>query len=349
VHLNFGAYKSFLDMAVDLKIVRAINLSGGFGTTPIAAHLALPRSIRNRIAPFMNMNWEGVEDPGFAARRADELATAVEHGYAGLKISKALGLGVKIDDEFLAVDDPRLDPIFERAGELGVPVAMHTADPKAFFEAPGPDNERNAELSLAPSWSFHGEEFPSRAELLAARDRRVARHPKTLFILVHVANNPEDLDAVDRVLETHDNVVIDLSARIGEIGRHDPARVRQFFEKWPDRILFGTDMQYSLGRQPNGQVAYRLTLGSISKEPRRFEHVLDFYEAHYAYLEGEGEPIDHPIPIQGDWKVKPVDLRPELLHAVYWGNSEALVFAPWLGRTMAHDCVRRARAIATQD
>jgi hypothetical protein len=346
VHLNFGAYKSFLDMSKDLNLVRAANLSGGYGTMPVRAHLALPQAVRNRIAPFMNMNWEGVDQADFGETRAKELRVAVAHGYAGLKISKALGLGVKVEDKLLAVDDPRLDPIFEEAGKLGVPIAIHTADPKAFFEPTGPENERHAELSLAPSWSFYGDEFPSREALLAARDRRVKRHPNTLFILVHFANNPEDLDAVEKVLTEHDNVVVDIAARVGEIGRHDRARVRELFEKYADRILFGTDMQYSLGRRADGMVAYKLTLGSISKDPVRFENVPGFFESHYEFLEGHGDPIDHPIPIQGDWKANPIDLPPEKLHAIYWANSESIVFAPWLGRTMAHDRNRAAKKIA---
>src|SRR5690606_17659396 len=122
-------------------------------------------------------------------------------------------------------------------------------------------NERHAELSLAPSWSFYGDEFPSREELLAQRDRLVARHAGTTFILLHFGNNPEDLDYVDGLLSKHDNVYVDVAARIAEIGRHDPERVRDVFTRHQDRIFFATDIQMSVFPTKDGKVGYRVTLG----------------------------------------------------------------------------------------
>src|SRR5699024_8018828 len=159
-------------------------------------------------------------------------------GYAGLKVAKHLGLGAKNPDgSLIPVDDPRFDPVWAKAGELGVPVAIHTGDPKAFFEEPTPENERWAELKLAPRWSFYGEEFPSRKELLDARNRVVARHPETTFILLHFGGNPENLEYVDELLQTYPNVFIDVAARVAEIGRHPPKKVREFFGKYQDRII----------------------------------------------------------------------------------------------------------------
>ena len=156
-----------------------------------------------------------------------------------MKISKGLGLGY-IDGarQLVAVDDTGLDPVFEMAGKLGMPIAIHTGDPKAFWKPPTPDNERFDELRVHPGWSFFGAPV-TWEELYAQFERRVARHPKTTFIGVHFGNDPEDPAHV-----AHDarrgtaTWYIDTAARVPEIGRvdanHDAARMRAFFEKWQD-------------------------------------------------------------------------------------------------------------------
>ncbi len=346
-HLGGLAYPLFVQVGDRLGIERAVNMSGGSTSEHRARNLAAADAFADRIALFHNPDWSRMEGTRGGALEADALRESVRSGFAGLKISKALGLGVTdADGNLLPVDDARLDPLWSAAGELGIPVAIHTSDPKAFFEKPGPQNERHAELSLAPSWSFYGDEYPSREELLAQRDRMVAKHPKTTFVLLHFANNPEDIEYVDALLQKFPNVYVDLAARVAEVGRHDPAKVRDLFVRHQDRILFATDIQLSVMPTKSGQMAYRLTLGSISEEPPTLDDIAPFYEAHFRFLETSGAPIDHPVPIQGDWKVNPIDLPADVLEKVYWKNAERIVFAPWLGRRAAHGAVTRAAAIA---
>lgn len=346
-HLSAEAYPLAMKLFDQNGIYRVVNMSGGHAPARRADNLAAAEPYGDRLAHFFNVDWRDVDDADFGQAQADALEAAVAQGYAGLKISKALGLGVRTDDgELLPVDSPRLDPLWARAGKLGVPVGIHTSDPKAFFEKPGPDNERWDELELAPSWSFYGEEYPSRKALLDARDRMVARHPDTTFILLHFANNPEDIDYVDRLLDAHPNVVVDVSARIAEIGRHDPDRVRELFVKHQDRILFATDLGVRV-KHHQGKDYYRLTLGSISKEPPTLEDVRDFYDDHWRYFESDVEAIAHPVPIQGDWKVHPIDLPAEVRDKVYFANAERVVFAPWMGRRTGHAVVEHATAAAS--
>ena len=344
-HLQPYAYPIVRKIFERQRIRRAINLSGGHAPEARKAHLDRADQLPGRVALFFNVDWESIDDPDFGKQTADELEAAVREGFAGLKISKALGLEVKTEDgELLPVDTPRLDPLWKRAGELGVPVTIHTADPKAFFEKPDPDNERWKELNQAPDWSFHGDEYPSRMSLLKARDRMVARHPDTTFILAHMGNNPENLDHVENLLETHDNLVVDTSARIAEFGRHSAERVREFFLKFQDRILFGTDL--GVQAQPRGdRLAYSLFLGSVREEPPTLEDIPVFYKRHWRYFETDRDAVQHPIPIQGDWKVHPIDLPDDVLAKIYWKNTERIVFAPWLGRRSAHHIVDRARSM----
>lgn len=344
-HLSPYAYPLAIRVMDDNGLYRMVNMSGGGSPKYRQANLAEADKFDGRIALFFNVDWSSVDEKDFGVATATALETAVERGFAGLKISKALGLGVKTEDgELLEVDDPRLAPLWEKAGELGVVVGIHTSDPKAFFEKSGPENERWDELKLAPSWSFYGEEYPSRAALLDARDQTVANHPQTTFMLLHFANNPEDIDYVDQLLDKHDNVIVDVSARLAEIGRHDPDKVRKLFIKHQDRILFATDL--GLRARPTDKgLQYRLTLGSISKKPPSLEDVTDFYDKHWRYFETDEEAIEHPVPIQGDWKIHPINLPQEVLDKVYWKNAERIIFAPWLGRRTATSVATRASAL----
>lgn len=344
-HTNPFAYKLAIERLGPMGLRRLVNLSGGSSPEMRAENLAAANKFPGQVLLFYNLAWQNVEDPAFAVQEAAMLERAVELGFAGVKVSKALGLGIEIGGKLIAPDDERLAPIWDKAGELGVPIAIHTSDPKAFFEPTTPQNERYAELSLAPNWSFYGDEYPARAELLAARDRLLARHPKTTFILVHLGNNPEDVDYVDALLDTYPNAYVDIAARVGEFGRHPASRMKAFFEKHADRVMFGTDIMMGLVPMKNGRAALRLTLGSISEEPPTLEDVPGFYENHFRYFETTGAPIEHPVPIQGDWKVNPIGLSGAVLDKIYWKNAERVVAAPWLGRRAGHAVHRTAREL----
>src|SRR5690606_21661253 len=137
------------------------------------------------------------------------------------------------------VDDPELDVVFETAGELNMPVAIHTGDPLAFWQPVTPDNERYAELTAHPGWALSARSAPSFEQLYAQLERRFARHPHTKFISVHFGNLAEKPDQVAETLRKYPNVYIDTAARIPEMGRHPPEKMRAFFEEFQDRILYG--------------------------------------------------------------------------------------------------------------
>ena len=324
-----------LEVMEGAGISRFVAKSGGhFGEMRFIHTIAMKRVLGNRFEWFCNIDWDGIDHPQFGQITADRLERAARLGAKGVKIFKALGLSVKTaDGKLVPVDDPRLDPIFEKAAELGFLVAMHTADPVAFFEPVTPQNERYEELSIAESWSFYGDEFPSHDELLAQRDRRIARHPNTIFLLIHLANYPENLAYVDQLLDRFPNVWIDTSARVPEFGRHSPEKVRALFTKHQDRILFGSDFIST----PRG-----MQLGSVSKKKGQLTIAdgIEFYRRHWEYFETDHRGMTHPTPIQGSWTVDAVDLPPEVLRKLYHDNADWLIFTPL--RPLAERLAERA-------
>ena len=300
-------------------VVKFCNKNGGWlGSRAFDATLRVKHLLQDRFEFFANLDWTGVGQPGWGEREADRLEREVRMGARGVKIFKSWGLGVTgADGELLHVDDPRIDPLMERAARLNAIVAMHTGDPKAFFEPPTPDNERYDELSIAPDWSFYGPRFPSRQQLLDERDKLIARHPDTTFLLIHLANNPEDIDYAARLLQSFPNVYMDTSARLPEIGRHPPEKVRAFFIRFQDRILFGTDLAIS---------AYGMQLGSVSEKRPTLQDAVEFYLAHYRFFETDLKQIAHPTPIQGRWKIDAINLPRQVLRKLYYDNAEKLIF-----------------------
>ncbi|KAA5540959.1 amidohydrolase [Roseiconus nitratireducens] len=266
---------------------------------------------RDRFAVFANVNWRGnapMDEPalwpchreGFAQRTAEALERAAKRGISGLKLFKRFGLGYRNPDgTLIKIDDPRWDPIWEKCGELGLPVIIHTADPAAFFEPIDETNERWEELSRHPDWSFYGDEFPSREELLAARNRVIAKHPKTRFIGAHIANSAEDLETVGRWLDEYPNLWIEPASRIGELGRQ-PFTARDFLIRYQDRLLFGTD-----GPWPETRL-------------RLYWRFFETRDESFPYSEKVPPP-------QGLWQIYGVDLPPEVLRKLYHENAAKLI------------------------
>jgi predicted TIM-barrel fold metal-dependent hydrolase len=315
-----AALRRALEMTKPWGVVHYVNLSAGPQPESVHAFVVAAQLAGGRMSVFTNLRWKEPHlGPGYGARMAAGLEQARQEGAVGVKVSKGLGLAyVDQNRKLVPVDDPELDQVFEKAGALGMPVLIHTGDPKAFWLPVGPGNERLDELKAHPDWSNHGEPVPSWEELLAQLERRVARHPRTRFIGVHFGNAPEEPARVAAMLDKYPNYFIDTAARIPEIGRRSPAEMRQFFIKYQNRILFGTDL--GVGLEPRA-----LMLGSTGEEPPRPEDVARFYDATFRYFETADRDFDHPTPIQGNWKISGINLPREVLEKIYHRNAENLL------------------------
>jgi predicted TIM-barrel fold metal-dependent hydrolase len=218
-----------------------VNLTGGYGAVLCEVIAGLPKAHPGRFVVFTEPLWASASDPGYPTFQANQIEDAYRAGAKGLKISKVLGLSLRerVTNELVPVDDPRFDPMWEAAGALDMPVAIHTSDPEAFFQPIDRFNERWEELHAHPDWSFYGNDFPSNRELQEARRNVMRRHPRTKFVCLHCAD-PEDLPYVTECMDSHPNMSVDIAARVGELGRQ-PRMARKFFDKYQDRIVFGTD------------------------------------------------------------------------------------------------------------
>jgi len=309
----------------DANIAVSISLDGRVGTK-FSEHLkTLNERHPGRFVAFVRMDYVGdgdpkdqktwdVQKPGFGVRMADKLTEAVRQGACGLKLLKDLGLTLRDQNgKIIPPDDPRFDPMWERAAELKIPVIWHCADPRAFFEPISEKNERWEELHRHPEWSFHGGDFPKFDDLVAARMRVVEKHPKTTFILAHFADLPDDLKTLGQYLDKCPSAYVEFAGRIAELGRQ-PYTAREFFLKYQDRILFGTD-----GVPPMSELV-----------------------PHFQMLETRDEYFpyeDNPFPPQGFWNIYGLDLPDDVLRQVYYENAVRII--PGVKQALADYAAKR--------
>jgi len=330
VHNHLGGGKDFLTpervqrylAEMDAAGVRTVvNLDGRWGTRLKETLAALDEAHPGRFLTFALLDFRGIDDEDWGRREAQRLEESFRAGAKGLKFHKSLGLSYRYKNgKLMPIDDPKLDPVWEMCAKYNRPVMIHTADPAAFFTPLDRFNERWHELNAHPNWLFHGDRFPSREELLAQRNRAIARHPNTKFICAHFANNPEDVATVAKWLDSYPNMYIDIDARISELGRQ-PYTARKFFLKYQDRVMFGTDTT-----------------------PRR-----EAYHTYYRFLETDDEYFDcasgHHR--QGFWMIYGVFLPKDVLEKLYHKNADRLFFgAP---AAAGEPAARMLRVTQTED
>ncbi len=317
-HIGPGTETRMLALMDEWGISRSINVSGGWGQD-VDLSSATREATGGRIRFFCNMDLSSWGTESFARTAIADLERCRAMGGEGLKIFKGLGLKLtNADGSLVRVDDPVLDPVFEKAGDLGMPVLIHTGDPKAFFEKCDEKNERHAELAEHPSWCFHGKGYPSWSDLFSQYEARVARHPGTVFIGAHFGNDPEDPERVFGMLDEHPNLYVDTSARVPEIGRFDPGRMHELFVSHADRIVFGTDVGIDEGM---------LALGSGPPYKPVQKEISRFFLSTWRYFETWDRDFEHPTPIQGDWKISGIGLPCDVLEKVYHANIERILAA----------------------
>jgi predicted TIM-barrel fold metal-dependent hydrolase len=246
----------------------------------------------------------GAVGPGSGQRIAQQLETDVRAGALGVgEVSKNFGLGlVKADGTRLKLDDPELDPVWETAGRLNIPVFIHVADPAEFFRPIDFSNERWLELALYPDRRYQDRgRFPSFEELMTERDHLLRTHTRTTFILAHLGWHANDLARLGSIFDQMPNVYSEVGAVLYDIGRQ-PHTAHEFFTKYQDRLLFGKD----------------------SYQP-------DEYPYYWRVFETRDEYFDYYRDYHAFWKLYGIDLSDQVLRKLYYGNAMKLL--PRMPRT----------------
>lgn len=279
---------------LNMKVM--VNLSGGNGAQ-------LQKMIENartnkpgRFIVFANIDFKGVGETGWGERAAKQLEEDVKNGANGLKIYKSLGFSVKdINGNRVTVDDERLDPIWKKAGELKIPVLIHTADPKSFWDPLDNTNERWLELIINPNRK-RGADNPVPWETLIEEQHRLFRkHKNTTFIAAHFGWHPNDLQKLSTLLDELPNVVVEFGAVIAELGRQ-PKMAKAFFTKYQDRILFGKD-----------------------------SWVPSEYATYFRVLETEDEYFPYHKKYHAYWAMYGMGLPDAILKKVYYKNALRII------------------------
>ncbi|MDG1969171.1 MAG: amidohydrolase family protein [Flavobacteriaceae bacterium] len=285
-----------------LNMAFMINLSGFRG-------LYLQQSLKNvkenaptRFGLFVNIDFETIDEADFASEQVALIDQAVQDGVMGLKVYKSLGLTDRDKNGTrIAVNDPRLDPIWKACGDNNIPVLIHSGEPASFWHPKDKFNERWLELRQKPNRYRDPETNPSFEEVLAEQHDIFRKHPNTTFINAHLGWMGNDLDRLGAHLDTYPNVVTEIGAVLAELGRQ-PKRARQFFIDYQDRILFGKD-------------SYRVSE----------------YYTYFRVLETDDEYFDYYRKRHAHWKMYGLALPDSILKKLYYKN--ALRLFPKIDRT----------------
>lgn len=279
-----------------LNMAVMVNLSGGSGARLASVVRALKGPYPNRFVVFANTTFEGIDEPGYSERVAAQLEEDVRAGAQGLKIFKDLGLTAKDGDgQRIRTDDPRLDALWAKAGELGIPVLIHTGEPASFFDPHDRFNERWLELKLRPNRARPPEEYPPWEEIMQEQWNVFAKHPNTTFINAHLGWMGGDLARLGALLDRYPNVYTEIAAVLAELGRQ-PRFARAWFEQYQDRVLFGKDSW-----APEEYYYYFRTLETA-------DDYFPYYRRYHAF-----------------WRLYGLDLSDEVLRKLYYENAARII------------------------
>lgn len=276
---------------LNMKVL--VNLSGGSGETLKAMVKAAEKQAPGRFIVFANIDFDNIDKPGWTEKTVAQLEEDYQNGARGLKIFKNLGLTV-LDSKGNRVptDDPRIDPVWAKAGELGMPVLIHTGEPAVFWAPIDEKNERWLEMKQFPD-RHRGDSsrYPSWEVVMQEQWNVFKKHPETTFINAHFGWMANDLARLGAHLDEFPNVYTEFAAVIAELGRQ-PRFAQEFFIKYQDRILFGKD-------------TYR---------PVEFH-------TYFRVLESDDEYFDYFRKRHAFWKMYGLNLPDEVLEKVYYKNA----------------------------
>ncbi len=280
----------------ELNMAVMVNLSGGSGASLVRGLENMTRDHAGRFVYFANVDFQGVGERGWGERAAAQLEEDVRAGAAGLKIFKSLGLTARdTDGNRIPVDDPRLDPVWAKAGELGITVLIHSADPAEFWQPYDRFNERWLELTLRPRRLQPPGRSAPFEQIIGEQHNLFRRHPGTKFISAHLGWLGHDLARLGSLLDEMPNIYVGLGAVVYELGRQ-PRFAREWLIEYQDRVLMGKDSY----NQEEFHTYFRVF--------ETADDYFDYYRRYHAF-----------------WQMYGLDLPDEVLRKIYYENALELV------------------------
>ena len=282
--------------ALNLRVMISANSNGGDRLTQ-QLNAVKASKYKDRFVFFTGLDLRDV-GPGSGQKIAAQLEADVKAGAVGVgEINKGFGLSNrKADGTRLKLDDPELDPVWQTAARLKIPVFIHVADPAEFFEPLDFNNERWLELALFQGRRFNDRsKYPSFEELMGERDRLLARNPGTTFVLAHLGWHAQDLARLGKLFDALPNLYGEVGAVLYDLGRQ-PFTGHDFFVKYQDRLLFGKD----------------------SFQP-------DEYPYFWRVFETRDEYFDYYRDYHAFWKMYGLGLPDAVLKKLYYANALKIV------------------------
>ena len=205
----------------------------------------------NRIAFITSFDTQNINEPGWSDKAIAQIKAGIDNGAKAVKIWKNIGMDPSVKDEngnFIMVDDKKLDPIYQYLSDHDILLIGHQGEPRNCWlplEEMTVDSDRNYFAEHPEYHMFKNPEYPSYEEQIQARDSILTKFPKLNYVGLHLFSMEYDLDEVAERLEQFPNSKTDLAERICHVqlqAMQDREKVRAFFIKYQDRIIYGTDV-----------------------------------------------------------------------------------------------------------
>lgn len=279
---------------MNMKVM--INLSGNNGDRLRKSVQNIKSKYPQRFIIFANLNFSGIGESGWTERTLKQLEQDVKNGANGLKIFKNLGFSVTDESGTrVKVDDSRLDDVWQKCGELKIPVLIHTADPNSFWDPADEKNERWLEIITHPGRKRGADNPIPFKQLIEEQHRMFRKHPETTFIAAHFGWYANDLQTLGNLLDEMPQMNVEFGAVIAELGRQ-PRTARKFFEKYQDRILFGKD-----------------------------SWVPEEYNTYFRVLETDDEYFPYHKKYHAFWSMYGIALPDSILKKIYYKNALKII------------------------
>jgi predicted TIM-barrel fold metal-dependent hydrolase len=273
-----------------------VNLSGGYGDRLKEMIHNANAHYPNRFVVFANIDFTGIGEDGWSEKAVRQLETDVKNGARGLKIYKSLGFSIKDNQgNRVPVDDPRIDPIWSKCGELNIPVLIHSADPEPFWFPHDQYNERWLELKQRPRRKRSDTDPAPWLQIIQEQHNVFRKHPETIFINAHLGWYGNNLSKLAALLDEMPNIFSEIGAVLAELGRQ-PRNASKFLIKYQDRIMFGKD-----------------------------SWVPDEYPVYFRVLETADEYFDYYRKRHAFWKMYGLELPDEVLKKLYYKNAIKII------------------------